>query len=156
MWHLLDVMQPYMHQLTVKRKTSLLLSKIRTSNLVESHIYKSNTSINETRTAAIIPKAWPASKVGAPHWRGYGIFILFAVNFKVNKVNRKYWGYHTNYHSLPGRWCFSTGKFLWPIRPWTTETKKLFPNYELLPLQLGCPKYNSKRLWLSCILPFRN
>jgi hypothetical protein len=35
-----------------------------------------NTSINETKTAAIIPKEWPASNVGAPHSRGYGIFIL--------------------------------------------------------------------------------
>lgn len=37
----------------------------------------SYTSINETRTAAIIPNACPASNVGAPHWRGYGILILF-------------------------------------------------------------------------------
>jgi hypothetical protein len=35
-----------------------------------------NTSINETKTAAIIPKEWPASNVGAPYSRGYVIFIL--------------------------------------------------------------------------------
>ena len=34
------------------------------------------TSTKETNTAAIIPNAWPASKVGAPHCSGYGILIL--------------------------------------------------------------------------------
>lgn len=34
------------------------------------------TSTAETSTAAIIPNEWLALKIGEPHWKGYGIFIL--------------------------------------------------------------------------------
>ena len=37
---------------------------------------KKDTSTSATKTDAIIAKVWPASKVGAPHCRGYGIMIL--------------------------------------------------------------------------------
>ena len=37
---------------------------------------RKDTSTSATKTDAIIAKAWPASKVGAPHCRGYGIMIL--------------------------------------------------------------------------------
>jgi len=34
------------------------------------------TSTSATNEVAIIAKASPASKVGAPHWKGYGTLIL--------------------------------------------------------------------------------
>lgn len=34
------------------------------------------TSTRATNEAVIIAKASPASKVGAPHWKGYGTLIL--------------------------------------------------------------------------------
>jgi len=44
-----------------------------------------HTSIKETSTAAIIPKAWSALNVGAPHCNGYGMLILTEVQGKVTR-----------------------------------------------------------------------
>ena len=44
-----------------------------------------DTSIKETSTAAIIPKAWSALNVGAPHCNGYGMLILTKVQGKVRR-----------------------------------------------------------------------
>jgi hypothetical protein len=35
-----------------------------------------STSTRATKAAAIMAKHSPASKVGAPHWNGYGTLIL--------------------------------------------------------------------------------
>ena len=40
---------------------------------------KKQTSTRATNEAAIIAKASPASKDGAPHWKGYGTLILFTM-----------------------------------------------------------------------------
>ena len=37
------------------------------------------TSISDTITAAIMPNAWSALKVGAPHCNGNGMLILMGV-----------------------------------------------------------------------------
>jgi hypothetical protein len=39
-----------------------------------------STSTRATKAAAIMAKHSPASKVGAPHWNGYGTLILQIVN----------------------------------------------------------------------------
>jgi len=61
---------------------------MKTNNLLQGMIYKPlrkifclflvchGTSIKETITAAIIPNAWSALNVGAPHCKGYGMLIL--------------------------------------------------------------------------------
>jgi len=46
-----------------------------TAHIVHKHKSK-QTSTSATNEAAIVAKASPASNVGAPHWKGYGILIL--------------------------------------------------------------------------------
>lgn len=41
---------------------------------------KEITSTRATKAAIIMAKASPASKEGAPHWKGYGILILQTQN----------------------------------------------------------------------------
>ena len=44
------------------------------------NLMKEITSTRETKAAIIMAKASPASKEGAPHWKGYGILILQTQN----------------------------------------------------------------------------
>ena len=48
-----------------------------------------DTSIKETITAAIIPNAWSALNVGAPHCKGYGMLILreWKVTWKMKNMD---------------------------------------------------------------------
>ncbi len=56
------------------------------------------TSIKVASAPAMIPKAWPASKVGAPHWRGHGTRIL---QRKILQWYHRYYRYHKRLSLFP-------------------------------------------------------
>lgn len=82
------------------------------------------TSTRETRTPAIIPKACPASKVGAPHWSGYGIFILHQETyFMIHFIERNSWHVLfitqiTNHGAADMRSALSVLQCIWVCSGW--------------------------------------